>query len=116
MRENDLDRMLSGDACIDPPAGFTASVMAAVQREASIPPPIPFPWKRALPGLVFCAGVLLAFFVEGVMSAPAHAHSAALAHAHSESDTAAGWTAAALLVSLASVLLPMRFYRIISRS
>jgi hypothetical protein len=110
VRENDIDRTLSGEDAIVPSSGFAASVMGAVQREASIPPPIPFPWKRALPGLVFCAGVLLAFFIERLKSAPAQAHSSTLAHA------AAGWIAAALLVSLASVLVPMRVCRIIVRS
>src|SRR5206468_12240322 len=38
--------------------GFVASVMDAVRREATVPPPIPFPWKRALPGLAV-AGLTL---------------------------------------------------------
>ena len=50
MRDEDIDLMLSRDDNIVPSSGFTASVMDAVTREATAPPPIPFPWKRALPG------------------------------------------------------------------
>ncbi len=53
MSDSDLDRILSREEEIFPSSGFAASVMEAVQREAAVPPPIPFPWKRALPG--FCA-------------------------------------------------------------
>ena len=58
--ENDeIDRALAREDDILPSSGFAASVMDAVRREAAAPPPIPFPWKRALPGLVV-AGVGLA--------------------------------------------------------
>ena len=50
--EDEMDRILSGEDEILPSSGFTVSVMDAVRREAAAPPPIPFPWKRALPGLV----------------------------------------------------------------
>jgi hypothetical protein len=58
MRLDDLDRILSGEREIVPSSGFVASVMDAVQRESAAPQPIPFPWKRALPGL-FAAGLAL---------------------------------------------------------
>ena len=51
MKPDDLDPWLVDDDAIVPSSGFTASVMEAVEREASMPPAIPFPWKRALPGL-----------------------------------------------------------------
>jgi len=35
--------------------GFLASVMDRVREEAAAPPPIPFPWKRALPGMALVA-------------------------------------------------------------
>ncbi len=41
-----------------PSSGFAGSVMAAVAREAAAPAPIPFPWKRAIPGLVAAAAAL----------------------------------------------------------
>ncbi len=40
-----------------PSSGFADAVMAAVRQQASAPAPIPFPWKRALPGMI--AAVLL---------------------------------------------------------
>lgn len=57
-----------------PSSGFSASVMAAIAHDAGAPAPIPFPWKRALPGLA-AIGVALALFitilVSMVASAPA---------------------------------------------
>ena len=59
MNHNDLDRILSKEEEILPSSGFATAVMDAVQREASTPPPIPFPWKRALPGLAVAAFALV---------------------------------------------------------
>ena len=52
MSGDDLDQILSEEDDILPSSGFASSVMDAVRCEASAPPPIPFPWTRALPGLV----------------------------------------------------------------
>jgi len=60
MKPDDLDRWLVDDDAIVPSAGFAASVMEAVEREASMPPAIPFPWTRALPGLASLVVALLA--------------------------------------------------------
>ncbi|HET9131827.1 MAG TPA: hypothetical protein VFO86_12810 [Terriglobia bacterium] len=58
MKPDEFDRVLSREAEIIPSSGFVRSVMAAVQSEAAAPPPIPFPWKRALPGiLAFVAAI-----------------------------------------------------------
>lgn len=58
--ESDLDTALGSEAdSILPSSGFADSVMTAVHREASVPAPIPFPWKRAVPGLV-AAGATIA--------------------------------------------------------
>lgn len=62
---DDLDRILSHEQKIIPSSGFTASVMDAVQTAASTPTPIPFPWKRALPGL-FAAIVALAALIVNI--------------------------------------------------
>jgi hypothetical protein len=59
MSDEELNRILSGEPELEPSAGFAASVMKAVRREAATPPPIPFPWWCALPGL---AGVALTIF------------------------------------------------------
>ena len=51
MNHDDLDGLYSHEPEIVPSSGFTASVMDAVRAQAQAPPPIPFPWKRALPGI-----------------------------------------------------------------
>ncbi len=33
---------------VEPSAGFQARVMRRIRQEAATPPPIPFPWRRAL--------------------------------------------------------------------
>jgi hypothetical protein len=55
-----LDRVLTAEEEIVPSAGFTQAVMDSVRRETSGPMPIPFPWKRALPGLLLVVLVLVA--------------------------------------------------------
>jgi hypothetical protein len=60
MRDNEVDRALTREVEIIPSSGFVRSVMAAVRSEAAAPPPIPFPWKRALPGMLACM-VAIAF-------------------------------------------------------
>jgi hypothetical protein len=48
----DIDRALARDAAgVRASPSFAASVMAAVRREAKEPPPLPFPWTRAAPGI-----------------------------------------------------------------
>lgn len=46
-----------------PSSGFVLSVMDAIREEAAVPPPIPFPWKRVLPGAVAVLCTLVAFAV-----------------------------------------------------
>jgi hypothetical protein len=56
MRDDELDRLLAAEfPGIEPSSGFAASVMEAVGEQASAPSPIPFPWRRALPGLAGAA-------------------------------------------------------------
>ena len=55
----DFDRVLSAEEEIVPSSGFTRAVMEAVRREAFEPKPIPFPWRRALPGLLLLAIVVI---------------------------------------------------------
>jgi hypothetical protein len=64
MRDDDLDRILNREEIL-PSSGFVDSVMDAVRREAATPPPIPFPWKRALPGLFVAVLVLVSVLVSG---------------------------------------------------
>ena len=55
---DEFDRIMQEEEIL-PSSGFAASVMEAVRREAAVPPPIPFPWKRALPGALFAAATLI---------------------------------------------------------
>lgn len=49
---DNLDRILLNHDSLLPSSGFAASVMDAIQQQATAPAPIPFPWKRALPGII----------------------------------------------------------------
>jgi len=61
MTPEDMDRVLARDAeGVRASPRFAAAVMAAVRREAKAPPPIPFPWTRAVPGIA--AALLLVVF------------------------------------------------------
>jgi hypothetical protein len=53
----EIDRILSANDELFPSSGFLAAVMERVQQQAAAPAPIPFPWKRALPGFLAAAGV-----------------------------------------------------------
>lgn len=118
MRQDDLDRILSKDQEIIPSPGFVNSVMDSVRREAQTPGPIPFPWKRALPGLasvVLSLGLLLiaggALFTRGIAPQPQPlvlpvAYDRILEAARS---IRAGWIVLALLLSLVSAKLSIRF-------
>ena len=61
---DELDRILSEEHVISPPLGFSRRVMAAVAQEASMPPPIPFPWRYAFATLaaMAVAAVICTFF------------------------------------------------------
>ncbi len=50
MNRDDIDKLLANEETITPSPGFLASVMQAVEREAAMPAPLAFPWKRAWPG------------------------------------------------------------------
>jgi hypothetical protein len=110
MRPEDIDLILTRDDNIVPSSGFTASVMDAVTREANTPPPIPFPWKRALPGLAWCLAVSISFFITG----PGTNYSPPPANAVLDLSKllgGVGWITAALVVSLVSVTLSIRMTR-----
>jgi hypothetical protein len=116
---NEIDHMLSRDDEILPSSGFTLSVMDAVRCEAAAPPPIPFPWKRALPGLV-AAGVVLSLVLVAVVVAITRAAnvptprvstsvpSVMPALFNGSMESAVIWIGLALLTALVSVKLSMR--------
>jgi hypothetical protein len=118
---DEIDRILSRKDDILPSSGFAVSVMDAVRREAAAPPaPIPFPWMRALPGLVVGASALVLVLIAGVVAiaqadktatAPQFSMPSAFAMPplfHGGMESAAIWSVLALLVAFVSVKLSMR--------
>jgi hypothetical protein len=115
----EIDRILSREDEILPSSGFAVSVMDAVRREAAAPPPIPFPWMRALPGLVVAGFALARVLVAGVVAIaqlgkatappPSMSLPSVLAPIfQGNMGSAAIWTVLALLVTWVSVKLSMR--------
>jgi len=114
----EIDRILYDQEFL-PSSGFTVSVMDAVRREAAAPPPIPFPWKRALPGLVV-AGIALSLVLIAIASALLQAGKAAPPQfsmsfrsvvpslLRGDIESAAIWTVLALLAAFISVKLSTR--------
>ena len=111
MNDEEIGRILSREAGIVPSSGFAGAVMEAVRREAAAPPPIPFPWKYAIPGLVAWAVVVVVAVVVAVRgfghgTSPAEPASFSLARIMEGLPDApavlwAGATALALLLALA---------------
>ena len=56
--ETEIEVILAGEEELLPSSGFVASVMEQVRQEAELPAPIPFPWKRAIAGILLATGVL----------------------------------------------------------
>jgi len=117
MRDDDLDRILSSQQEIIPSSGFVDAVMDAVRHESETPPPMPFPWKRALPGLFAACFALMSVFVAGITPftrgtptwpLPAGLLSSLDLILQAWKTVGASWIALALIVSLASVKLSMR--------
>ena len=67
--DDQIERILSREEEIVPSAGFTTAVMEAVRREALVPAPIPFPWKRAWPVLALAGAAIVVVLVATVVAA-----------------------------------------------
>jgi hypothetical protein len=52
----EIEAILGGEEELIPSSGFLASVMERVQQEAALPPPVPFLWKWAAPGVLLASG------------------------------------------------------------
>jgi hypothetical protein len=48
---------------LTPSSGFVLSVMDAVHQQSTAPPPIAFPWRRILPGVIAILCAFVAFFL-----------------------------------------------------
>jgi hypothetical protein len=113
MTDEKLDNALRAEEELMPSSGFLASVMERVELEAAMPPPIPFPWRRALPGMVLVAGVFGWGAVDlirhgapalaGMTLAPPHVPAA-----FTRPLEQMGWVALALGTSLASWVVSRR--------
>jgi hypothetical protein len=117
--DEEIDRVLSFEDEILPSSGFAISVMDAVRREAAAPPPIPFPWIRALPVLVVSGIALALVLVAGIVAvaqlgkvaAPRFSMPSTLALPpllHGGMESAAIWTLLALVATFVSVRFSMR--------
>jgi len=117
MAGDELDRILESEPSIVPSTGFVGSVMEAVEREATAPPAIPFPWKRVLPGIAVAVLALgwaivaaAGYFggAEAVRSGPIAAPPVIASLVENARMMGAGWLALALVLSLVSVKLSSR--------
>jgi hypothetical protein len=111
----DIDAILASEEAIVPSSGFLAAVMQRVEEEAAAPAPIPFPWKRALAGIVLACVVfgwggvtLVRWAISAIANraneaAPITEPHAAAGFAFPFDQTA--WIALALAISLASWIL-----------
>jgi hypothetical protein len=108
-----IDRILASEEELIPSSGFTTSVMERIEQDSAVPPPILFPWKRAIPGILLSVGVFGWGGFEFVrLGVPALSSiTVALPHLTAASMRpieSAGWVAMALGVSLVSWLLSRR--------
>jgi hypothetical protein len=108
-----IDNILATEDQLVPTSGFLASVMERVREEATAPPPIPFPWKRAIPGILLAAVVFGGGAFEFVRHALPAVRELSLTQPHlsaafDRSLEQAAWVALALGVSLFSWLLSKR--------
>lgn len=122
---DDLDRLIAahfraGDD-LAPSSGFTLSVIHELQAQTAAPPPLPFPWRRVLPGLIalvcilasFCIFVLrrLPKFLDG--QEPAQTSSTvfgSLAPFHlSTVEQGLCWAAASACLAIAAAAVSIRF-------
>jgi hypothetical protein len=113
MDESRIDEILAADEEIVPSSGFLSAVMERVKEEASTPPRIPFPWKRALPGFALVAGVFGWMGVELVRAGVPAMQLGLPATVQIPPELVQpleqlGWVGLALAVSLASWLLARR--------
>jgi hypothetical protein len=113
--ETEIDQILAGEEELMPSSGFLGSVMDRVRQEAALPPPIPFPWKLAVPGILLAGGVCgwggYELMRSGLLLMSAFSFTLTPRHLSAATVLAleqAGWVALALGSSLASWLLSRR--------
>jgi hypothetical protein len=105
VKTDDIDRALQ-EGEIAPSSGFVSSVMYAVRREAATPPPVEFPWARALPGFIALIIALATCIVQFIREANSSHASPVLPTSlvdmfASGKPLGGGWITLILLVTLA---------------
>lgn len=107
---NPVERILASEEELVPSSGFVATVMERVHEESTLPPPIPFPWKRAIPGIALAAAVFGWGAFEMLRLAPSAVNrtSHPLHLVAGYGIESAGWVALALVVSMLGWLLSRR--------
>jgi len=108
-----INRILATEEELIPSSGFLAAAMERVRDAAAMPAPIPFPWMRALPGIVLAAAVLGWLGFELVQTCLAAAPKPAVLQMQLTAATVralepAGWVTLALVVTMLSWLLARR--------
>jgi hypothetical protein len=108
MKTDELDRALREENVV-PSSGFVSSVMYAIRRDVATPPPVEFPWARALPGFaalfIALATCIVQFIREANLAHSSTALTASLVDLlASAKPFGGGWIALILLVTLASCL------------
>jgi hypothetical protein len=111
-----IERILASEEALVPSSGFASVVMERVHQESAAPPPIPFPWKRAIPGMALAAGT----FGWGAFEMMRHlsAMTISLAPIHFSAATTSGLESAgwAVLALAASLLAWRASYRLTGRA
>ena len=108
-----IDRILAAEEELIPSSGFLAATMERVREEASLPKPIPFPWLRALPGIVLAVSVFGWGGFEMVRAGLRSAREASFVQPHLIAVNAhvlepVGWVAVALVAPMLSWILSRR--------
>lgn len=93
-----------------PSSGFALSVMDAIYEEIAVPPPIPFPWKRIVPGAIAipCALVAFAIWATHHNTASAVSKVTVVFPPLTSPDSVVSWIALSLLLTLIAVLSSFR--------
>jgi len=100
-----IDETLASEEALVPSSGFLASVMERVEHEATTPAPIPFPWKRAIPGFALALAVFVwaaVQFARLIASAPVKEAVSGISLAQPTPQTE--WIALAIALTLASAI------------
>jgi hypothetical protein len=108
-----IHRILVAEEELIPSSGFLAATMERVREEAACPKPIPFPWLRALPGIVLGLSLFGWCGFEIVRAGLRSAGETSFVPPHLTTVNAhalepVGWIAVALVVPMVSWILSRR--------